>query len=179
VYGIVKQSSGFIWVESEPDRGAVFTLYFPKISQPAKEVKPDASETTVDTMPQGKETILLVEDEPQIRRVAVEVLSVLGYEVHEASNGVEAVELAAELDAPIHLLLTDVVMPKMNGRELADNLKSSNPEAAVLFMSGYTDDIIAREGILEEDVHFLGKPFTPRTLATKVREALDSKRKTK
>ncbi len=175
VYGIVKQSNGFIWVESEPDEGAKFTLYFPRISQPARVVRPDAFETTVDTMPQGSETILLVEDEIQIRRVAIEVLTVLGYQVFEASNGEQAVQVAELMDEPIHLLLTDVVMPKMNGRDLADKLVSSHPETSVLFMSGYTDDIIARQGILEEDVHFLGKPFTPRTLATKVREVLDSK----
>jgi PAS domain S-box-containing protein len=175
VYGIVKQSNGFIWVESEPGEGAVFDLYFPRISQPAKVVRPDSSETTVDTMPQGNETVLLVEDEVQIRRVAVEVLTVLGYEVFEAGNGEQAMQLAELLTQPIHLLLTDVVMPKMNGRDLADNLAASHPETAVLFMSGYTDDIIARQGILEEDVHFLGKPFTPRTLATKVREVLDSR----
>jgi len=129
---------------------------------------------SVETMPQGNETILLVEDEAQIRRVAVEVLTLLGYKVLEAGNGIQALQLAELIKEPIHLLLTDVVMPKMNGQDVADKLKNSHPESSVLFMSGYTGDIIATEGMLEKDINFLGKPFAPRTLALKVREVLDS-----
>jgi two-component system cell cycle sensor histidine kinase/response regulator CckA len=175
VYGIVKQSNGFIWVDSGPGEGASFKLFFPRIAVPAAEVKTEISETSVETMPQGSETVLLVEDEAQIRHVALEVLTLLGYKVLEASNGVQALQLAEMVKEPIHILLTDVVMPKMNGQDVAHRLKDSHPESAVLFMSGYTGDIIATQGILEKDVNFLGKPFTPRTLASKVREVLDAK----
>jgi PAS domain S-box-containing protein len=176
VYGIVKQSNGFIWVDSSPGEGASFKLFFPKIAAPAAEVKEtDLSGPAIEDMPGGNETILLVEDEEQIRRVAVEVLTLLGYKVLEASNGVQALQLAELVKEPIHMLLTDVVMPKMNGQDVADKLKNSHPESSILFMSGYTNDIIATEGILEKDTNFLGKPFPPRTLALKVREVLDSR----
>ncbi len=176
VYGIVKQSNGFIWVDSSPGEGASFKLFFPRIVNAAPApAEPETYETSVDAMPQGNETILLVEDESQIRHVAVEVLTLLGYKVLEASNGIQALQLAELVKEPVHLLLTDVVMPKMNGQDMADKLKEFHPESSVLFMSGYTGDIIATEGILEKNVNFLGKPFTPQTLALKVREVLDSR----
>lgn len=170
VYGIVKQSNGFIWVESEKDQGTCFSIQFPRIDQPA-EIR-DVNKTP--TFDGGTETILLVEDEDQIRNAAVEVLTILGYEVFEASGGKQAIQLAELYQKKIHLLLTDVVMPRMNGREVADHVIASHPETKVLFMSGYTDDIISKHGVLEPGVHFLNKPFSPAVLATKIREILDS-----
>ncbi len=170
VYGIVKQSNGFIWVESTPKKGTSFAIQFPRIdtvpNQPTVE--------TTTSVPSGNETILLVEDEDQIRRAAVEVLHVLGYQVFEASSGLQALQLAELYKHSIHLLLTDVIMPRMNGRELAEKIKIIHPESKVLYMSGYTDDIISKHGVLEEDVHFLNKPFTPSILATKIRQVLES-----
>jgi PAS domain S-box-containing protein len=177
VYGIVKQSHGFIWVDSEPGQGTKFRLFFPRIDQPAISVKSEPVERTFEAMPQGTETILVVEDEDQIRRAAVEVLTVLGYQVFEAANGAQALQMSTYFVQPIHLLLTDVIMPKMNGQELAEQLRELHPETSVLFMSGYTGDIINREGILEEDMNFLGKPFTPLMLAVKIREVLDTEQR--
>lgn len=168
VYGIVKQSDGFIWVDSRIGEGASFKIHFPRIDQIPAAVK---AEETV-SIPHGSETILIVEDEEQVRRAAVEVLNVLGYQVFEAANGTQALQLAEIYKKPVDLLLTDVVMPKMNGKELAQKFLELHPEAAVLFMSGYTDDIIAHHGILDEEINFIGKPFSPSDLAVKVREAL-------
>ncbi len=173
VYGIIKQSNGFIWVNSKPERGTTFEVQFPRIDQPAKTAAQEEKEEAIG-MPTGSETILLVEDEEQVRRAAVEVLNVLGYQVFEAANGSQAIQIAEIIDKPIHLLLTDVVMPKMNGRELSEKVKSLHPETIILFMSGYNDDIISNHGVLEENVNFLNKPFTPLVLAGKVREVLDN-----
>lgn len=170
VYGIVKQSNGFIWVESAPKKGTSFAIQFPRIDDVLEQ---DAQETAT-TVPSGHETILLVEDEDQIRRAAVEVLHVLGYQVFEANSALQALQLSELYKEPIHLLLTDVIMPKMNGRELAEKVKEMHPETTILFMSGYTDDIISKHGVLEENVHFLNKPFTPSILATKIREILEN-----
>lgn len=170
VYGIVKQSNGFIWVDSTIDEGTTFTLHFPRTDKKAREVKPEK----VKTIPQGTETILLVEDEEQIRKTSKEVLESLGYTIIDARDGEQAISIAASHENDIDLLLTDVVMPKMNGKELAKQVKELHPELSILFMSGYTDDIMSRHGVLEEDVHFLGKPFTPMTLAVMVREAIES-----
>lgn len=170
VYGIVKQSNGFIWVESELGKGTQFRVQFPRIDQPAMIVKKETPETIL----RGNETILLVEDEEKIRRAAVEVLVVLGYQVLEAKHGEEAIQIAENYTKPIHLLLTDVVMPKMNGRDLSVKVKQIHPETAILFMSGYDDEIIARHGILEDNVQFIGKPFSPGKLALKVRESLEN-----
>lgn len=169
VYGIIKQSNGFIWVESEQNHGTTFKIQFPRVDQPSTSVKSEG----ISTFPTGTETILLVEDEEQVRRAAIEVLTVLGYQVFEASNGSQAIQLAKLYKETIHLLLTDVVMPKMNGKEMAEQIKVLHPEATVLYMSGYNDDIIANHGILDENLHFLGKPFSPSTLAHKVREVLE------
>ncbi len=170
VYGIVKQSNGFIWVESTPKKGTSFAIQLPRIDNTPADSVPE----TVAKIPSGHETILLVEDDEQIRRAAVEVLNVLGYEVFEASSGIQAIQLANLYKNPIHLLLTDVIMPRMNGRELAEKIKVIHPETTILYMSGYTDDIISKHGVLDEDVHFLNKPFTPSILATKIREILES-----
>ncbi len=173
VYGIVKQSNGFIWVDSAPEQGTTFEVQFPRIDQPAKSLIKEEEE--VVRMPTGSETILLVEDEEPVRRAALEVLNVLGYQVFEAASGAQAIQIAEIVNKPIDLLLTDVVMPRMNGRELAEEIKSLHPETKVLFMSGYNDDIISNHGILEENVNFLSKPFTPLTLANRIREVLEKK----
>lgn len=170
VYGIVKQSNGFIWVDSERKVGTTFEVQFPRIDQPAKTL---LNEEAAPGLKTGTETILLVEDEDSLRRAALEALTVLGYEVFDSGDGERAIELAKVLKKPIHLLLTDVVMPKMNGRDLAKKIKKLHPETAVLFMSGYNDDIISNHGILEENVQFLSKPFSPLTLADKVRSVLE------
>lgn len=171
VYGIIKQSNGFIWVESELNQGTTFKIQFPRVDQPSTAVKNES----ISTFPSGTETILLVEDEEQVRRAAIEVLTVLGYQVFEAGNGPQAIQLAKLYKETIHLLLTDVVMPKMNGKEMAEHVKALHPEIEVLYMSGYNDDIIANHGVLDENLHFLPKPFSPSTLADKVREVLDLK----
>lgn len=170
VYGIVKQSDGFIWVNSQMSMGASFKIQFPRVDQPQEVIRQEDN----ISIPRGSETILLVEDEEQIRRVVVEVLNTLGYQVFEASNGIQAIQLAELFKERIDLLLTDVVMPRMNGRDLADKIKAIHQETAVLFMSGYTDDIIANHRVLEENFHFLSKPFSRQALAIKVRQAIES-----
>ena len=170
VYGIVKQSNGFIWVETKLNEGTSFSIQFPRIDKPVEVSMPEIATKT----PSGHETILLVEDEEQIRRATVEVLNILGYQVFEAASGIQAIRLAELYKDPIHLLLTDVIMPRMNGRELAEKIKEIHPETTILYMSGYTDDIISKHGVLEEDVHFLNKPFTSSVLATTIREILES-----
>ena len=171
VYGIVKQSGGHIEVESAPGKGATFKVYFPRIEEEEQQRKSAPAETT---LPGGTETVLLVEDEPEIRGLIREVLSAQGYSVLEAGNGEEALRLSGELPGPIHLLLTDVVMPGMSGRDLAQRLAALRPDMKLLFMSGYTDDAIIRHGLLVEKLAFLQKPFRPEALLRKVRETLDA-----
>lgn len=173
VYGIIKQSNGFIWVESQPDEGATFKIQFPRIDQPVKIVE---KEEVMEEVPRGNETILLVEDEEKIRRAAVEVLNILGYQVYEASDGWHALEFVQQFNKKIDLLLTDVVMPRMNGKDLAEKVKMLHPEINVLFMSGYNDEIIDQHGVLESGVNFLNKPFSPTTLAQKIREVIGQKK---
>ena len=171
VYGIVTQHEGAIVVESEPGRGSTFTVYLPRVdeaSTPATAVATPAAER------QGTETILLVEDEVGVRALARDVLTMRGYTVLEATNGSAALRIAAQAAGPIHLLLTDVVMPGLNGRETADRLKVSHPDMRVLYMSGYTDDAIVHHGVLGPGTALLPKPFTPPVLARKVREMLDA-----
>ncbi|MGV3723426.1 MAG: CHASE3 domain-containing protein [Actinomycetota bacterium] len=170
VYGIIKQSGGHVWVYSEPGRGSTFKIYLPRVSC-APQVKP--TETPL-ALARGTETILLVEDEPFVRAVARQILEMSGYQVLEAGHGADALRVSAEFDGPIHLLLTDVVMPQMNGRELAQALAPLRPEVRVLFMSGYTDDAVVRHGVLSAEVSFVQKPFTAVNLARKVREVLDA-----
>jgi two-component system, cell cycle sensor histidine kinase and response regulator CckA len=173
VYGIVKQSGGYIWVESAPGQGATFEIYMPRI---AAAVATPAAPATVSDMLGGRETILLVEDEEQVRGLAARALRALGYTVLEASHGEEALRAAARYTGPIHLLVTDVIMPGVGGRELALGLVAHHPTMAVLYMSGYTDDAIGRQGVLDPDTPFLQKPFTGTSLARKVREVLDARR---
>ncbi|MBM3773087.1 MAG: response regulator, partial [Acidimicrobiia bacterium] len=166
VYGIVKQTGGYIWVYSEPAHGTVFKVYLPlaNVAQ-APSVSPPVSEG------RAFETILLAEDEESVRLLSAEVLRRSGFEVIDAQDGVEALRVARAFDRPIHLLLTDIVMPQMNGRELAEQIRAARPETKVLFMSGYTDHaVVHRE--LSAGAPFLQKPFTRDALVRKVRGLL-------
>lgn len=168
VYGFVKQSDGYIWVYSEPGHGTTFKVYLPEVAAP---VTPAHPEPPPRALPRGSETVLLVEDEGSLRNLNEEVLTDLGYTVLSAAHGAEALELAQH-QTHIHVLLTDVVMPGMSGRELGEKLKIMWPEVKVLYMSGYTDNVIIHHGILKPGVSFLQKPFTQETLARKMREVL-------
>jgi CheY-like chemotaxis protein len=168
VFGIVRQSGGHIWAYSELGRGSTFKVYLPRVH-----AEEERRLTPAPSLLAGSETILLVEDEGQIRQVARSILSRYGYRVIDAASGGEALELVERHDGALHLLLTDVVMPHMSGPELAVRLVKRRPGLKVLFMSGYTDDAVVRHGVLEGDVAFLQKPFTPAVLTGKVREVLD------
>ena len=170
VYGIVKQSGGNIWVYSEPGNGTTFKIYLPRVDESAEEHTRSSGDARAT---KGSETILLVEDEEMLRKLARQSLTGYGYRILEASNGNDAIELAAKYSGHIDLLLTDVIMPEMNGRELANNLLQNYAHLKVLFMSGYTDDAIVHQGVLDESANFIQKPFTPESLALKVREILD------
>jgi len=169
VYGIVKQSNGFIWVYSEPGKGTTFKLYFPLV---AGEAKADDQVDTRKSM-RGTERILLVEDSPVVRAAAARILQRAGYTVIEAPTSRAAVDIAAKKQNGVDLLLTDVVMPDMSGREVAEAFMRLRPHARVLYMSGYTDDAVVRHGILQSGIAYLQKPFTGETLTAKVRAALD------
>ena len=168
-YGIVKQNNGFISVYSEPGEGSKFSIYLPRH---AGEAQP-AGTSSPATAPRGQETILLVEDEPAILELAATILERQGYTVLAAPTPAEAIHLATRHPGPIHLLLTDMIMPGMNGRDLAKNLLAGNPHLKSLFMSGYTAGAIGHHGVLDADVSFIQKPFSINDLAAKVRETLD------
>jgi len=173
VFGVVKQSRGHIWLYSEVGVGSTFKIYFPEIRE--KDCPEPSEAFALPADEGGSETILLVEDEDQVREVTGSVLRQAGYTVLEAQNGDEALALCtqhAQCAGRIHLLLTDVIMPGMNGRQVSEQVLMHHPGLAVLFMSGYTDDAILRHGVLEAQVPFLQKPFTPSKLRIKVREAL-------
>jgi len=174
VYGIVKQSNGYIWVDSAPGKGTVFQIYLPRHSDQKVE-----AETKVDRAerPGNLESILLVEDADALKKLAQAFLEAGGFRVSSASSGEEALEVAARSAGTFDLLLTDVVMPGMNGRLLAEHLLRRHPGMRVLYMSGYTDSFIAGHGVLEPDTHLLHKPFTEEVLIRKVREVLDGGRK--
>jgi PAS domain S-box-containing protein len=171
VYGIVRQSGGFIWVYSEPGLGTTFKIYLPQVDAVAAG---SAARATPTTSHRGTETVLLVEDAAAVRAVIHEALARQGYTVLDAPNGAEALRIAAGHPGPIHLLLTDVVMPGLSGRQLSDQLAQIRPETKVLYTSGYTDDAIVRHGVLESGIAYLQKPFSVDGLARKVREVLDA-----
>jgi PAS domain S-box-containing protein len=170
VYGIVKQNKGYIWVYSEPGRGTTFKVYLPKGGE---EVGPIQRESVHRGGTEGHETVLIVEDNESVRKLVEKALKIKGYRVLEASDPKEAIEICRAFTGPIDLLLTDVIMPGMNGKELAESLRSQRPSIKVLFMSGYAQNIIMQKEILPADIHFIQKPFSLESLARKVREALE------
>lgn len=171
VYGIVKQSQGNIWVYSEVGLGTTFKIYLPQVEGQAEKIQ--LSENAKSLAP-GTETILLVEDDDMVRGIARVILTSAGYTVLEAADGESALGLCRQHEAMIHLLLTDVVMPRISGRALADQVKEMRPDIGILFMSGYTHEAIIHHGVLNEGINFMEKPFTPETLTQKIRAALNS-----
>jgi PAS domain S-box-containing protein len=171
VYGIVRQFEGHIQVYSEIGHGTTFKIYLPRVGERAAPLEP---RTGPAAWPRGTETVLVVEDNDMVRSLAARVLRTQGYAVLEAAHGNEAMLLARDHAGPIHLLLTDVVMPQMSGRELMEYMRESRPEMRVLYMSGYTDNVVAHHGVLEPGTPFIQKPFTPQAMARKVRAVLDA-----
>jgi ligand-binding sensor domain-containing protein/signal transduction histidine kinase/FixJ family two-component response regulator len=171
VYGIVRQSEGHIMVYSEVGVGTTFKVYLPRADG---ELETTPQPVGIRSIPRGEETILLVEDEPTVRAVARHVLLACGYRVLEAEDGLEALQVARAYSGRIHLLASDVVMPNLGGRQLAEELQRQRTDVRILFLSGYTDDAVLRHGVLEAGVPFLQKPYTPSALVSKVREVLDS-----
>jgi two-component system cell cycle sensor histidine kinase/response regulator CckA len=171
VYGIVKQSEGSIWVYSELGKGTTFNIYLPRVDDvTALEEIAELKQPVAA----GRETVLLVEDEPMVRALAREVLEQYGYTVICAADGQEGLDICRGFEGRIDLVITDVVMPRMSGRELAESVASIRPDARILYMSGFTDDAIVRHGMLDEDFPFIQKPFSPELLASKTRELLDA-----
>ena len=168
VYGVVKQSEGFVWVESAPGKGATFEIYLPQVSEAVS--KPEA-EAKAAPIPRGSETILVVEDEPDVRALACEFLKVSGYSVLEARNGLEALEKLSSHKQPVHLVLSDMVMPKMGGAELAERLRTIRPDTKVVLMSGYSEYASGTRDSASPGVT-LQKPFSRPSLLQKIREAL-------
>ncbi|MBU1741790.1 MAG: response regulator, partial [Proteobacteria bacterium] len=171
VFGIVRQSGGEIVVDSEPGRGTEFTIHLPRTDATiARRERPRRP----DEQPRGTETILLLEDETPVRQAAARILAKYGYTVLEAQNAGEGLMISENHPGPIHLLLTDVVLPKISGVQFAERLAGIRPETKVLFMSGYTDEAVFHHGVPAEGVNFIAKPFTPRSLARKVCQVLSA-----
>lgn len=169
-YGIVKQSEGHIWVYSVQGKGTTFKIYLPRVNEPLEEIR---KEVLKEELPRGNETILIVEDEEEVRKLAGKILEKQGYRILETFNGDDALVACEKRKSPIHLMLADIVMPGMSGSELAKLLKPLYPEIKILYMSGYTDNAIVRHGVLEKGINYIQKPFTMEGLARKVREVLD------
>jgi two-component system cell cycle sensor histidine kinase/response regulator CckA len=169
VYGIVKQSGGYIWVYSEADHGSVFKIYLPRVDAPLSPSEPARAAPSSG----GSETILLVEDEREVRMLVEKLLRLQGYRVLAAADPTEAMAAVRDYKEPIDLLVTDVVLPGLSGRDLAQQILELRPGTPVLFVSGYMDEAVVRNGVLEPGVHFLQKPFTPAMLGKKIREILD------
>jgi PAS domain S-box-containing protein len=174
VYGIVKQSGGYIWVYSEAGKGTTFKIYLPRVAEPAESPVQVAIPAESAAAEPGTETILLVEDEANLRYLARQFLEKQGYRVIEAADGAVAMQIVVAHEGTIHLLLTDVIMPGMNGRELAQRVSEIRPNVKILYMSGYTENVIGRNGTLDAGVRLLQKPFSLHNLKNKVREVLDS-----
>ena len=172
VYGIVKQSGGYVWLYSEQGRGATFKVYLPRVEEGSD---PAGAPLAPAPAPRGSETVLLVEDEAMLRELIEESLATNGYRVLSAKHGADALGIAERHEGPIHLLLTDAIMPGMSGRELATHVAEIRGGIKILYMSGYTDDAVVRHGVLAAEVAFLQKPFTPDALARKVRNVLDDR----
>jgi CheY-like chemotaxis protein len=170
VYGIVKQSGGFIWVYSEVGHGTTFKIYLPRVDEVALSRPAEGDKEKIST---GSETLLIVEDEPMVRNLALRFLKTQGYQVLMANNGEEALRLAGAHRGPIHMLVTDMVMPGLTGQQLAEKLVSVRPEMKVLYVSGYTSDAIVRHWMLEVGTAFLQKPYSQARLLRKVRDMLD------
>lgn len=172
VYGIVKQSGGGIRVESDPDRGTRFRVYLPAVEgEGGRQVEPVHKEKVEG----GSETVLIAEDEPDLRELTRIFLEGYGYKVLEAASADEAIRTADQFGDPIHLLLTDVIMPGMSGRQLAEKILSKRPLTKIVYMTGYTDDMVVQHKVLEPGVQLLQKPFTKVDLAQKVRSTLDGR----
>ncbi|MDO9566111.1 MAG: PAS domain S-box protein [Candidatus Desulfaltia sp.] len=170
VYGIVKQNNGFVWVYSEPGKGTTFKVYLPKMEG---DVEAKEKEQTCVKNLGSSETVLIVEDHEDLRKFSQSVLQMYGYKILEAENGEDALRICEEYEGQIDLMVTDMVMPKMGGKEAADKMQSLYPQIKVLYMSGYTDQAIIHHGVLEPGLNFLEKPFTPEDLARKVRQVLN------
>jgi nitrogen-specific signal transduction histidine kinase/CheY-like chemotaxis protein len=175
VYGIVKQSNGHIFVYSEPNKGTTFKIYLPRYKgDKEKKFVESGKEAISEALPRGNETVLIVEDDEDVRNFTVTLLNELGYTVIEAETPSDALHICNRYHGRIHLLLTDVVLPEMDGRQLAEQMKETCPELKVIYMSGYTDNVIIKHGVVADKVTFLQKPFTSETLARTVRMVLDS-----
>ncbi len=174
VYGIVEQSGGHILVSSEPGSGTTFTIFLPRVDEA---VSPIEMGQTSDELPYGMETVLVVEDEPGVRTIVRDVLRPYGYTVLEARHGIEALLIGMQHLGPIHLLVTDMVMPQMSGREVACRLLPVRPDLKVLYMSGYAKYAVPHDGALISEADFIQKPFTTEALVHTVRRALDVSRK--